>query len=291
MFQTKSAALLLLLGGAAACFGQGPNTATVNGVTIRFEWKAIPEGTGPSRTGGGVLVNDNVVKRHVGLFETRKYYGYDLTATPEGNGRYKLSISALTLTPATMSQLFKGEWTQVQMPHQTLTKMVSVGDVISIDLLLNPANGNRVVDRIQIVDAASAINNASSKPPKDFLIDDLEWTFDAPRLLVNGAVVESSEGTIAGTASWVYLKNHGRFVFSLRPRADLGFVKAGQLHGTDLQWTMGGTRYAIRARRDIIPSEARPYNLYVFHSAAYSAAKDANFEFGAGGSLESLVRR
>jgi hypothetical protein len=290
MFQTKL--LMLAICGTAACFAQGTNTATVNGITIRFEWQAEPDGTGPSKSGGGVLVNDNVVKRHLGLFDTRKYFGYDLTATPEGNGRFKLSISALTLTPATMSQLFKGEWTMVPMPRQSITQVVSVGDVIALDMMVNPTTGHKLVDRIQVIDATGIQNNsASTKPPRDFALDDLEWTFDSPKLLVNGSVVESSGSTIVGSPSWVYLKNHGRFVFSLRPRADLGFVKAGQLHGTDLQWTMGGTRYAIRARRDIIPSEARPYNLYVFHSAAYHAAKDANFEFGAGGSLESLIRR
>lgn len=289
MFQTRS--LMLAIWGAAACLGQGSNTATVNGVTIRFDWKAEPEGSGPSKSGGGVLVKDNIVQRHVGLFESRKYFGYDLTAAPEGNGRFKLSISTLTLTPATMSQLFKGEWTMVPMPRQSITQVVSVNDVIALDMLVNPANGHKLVDRIQVIDAAGIQNTASAKPPRDFSLEDLEWTFDSPKLLVNGSVVESSAGTIAGSPSWVYLKNHGRFVFSLRPRADLGFVKAGELRGAALEWTMGGTRYAVRARRNIIPSEARAFNLYVFRSASYRAAKDTTFEFGAGGSLESLVRR
>jgi hypothetical protein len=295
MFQTRlsrTRLMLLAICGTAACFAQGSNTATVNGVTIRFDWRAVPDGSGPSKSGGGVLVKDNIVKRHVGIFDTHKYFGYDLTATPEGNGRYMLSISASTLSPATMSQLFPGEWTMVQMPRRPINQLVSVGDVITLDLLENAANGHKIVDRIEVIDGAGIRNTASAKPPRDFALDDVEWTFDSPKLLVNGSVVESSGSTIAGSPSWVYLKNHGRFVFSLRPRTELGFVKAGQLRGTDLEWTMGGTRYAVRARRNIIASEARTYNLYVFHSASYRASsKDANFEFGTGGTIESLVRR
>jgi len=37
--------------------------------------------------------------------------------------------------------------------------------------------------------------------------------------------------TVSGSLVWFYAPGHGRYIFSLTPRPDLGFVQAGEIRG------------------------------------------------------------
>ncbi len=85
-----------------------------------------------------------------------------------------------------------------------------------------------------------------------------------PRVVVDGKNIASSEGGISGDAVWIDLPGHGRFVFSLAPRLEIGMQRAGEIRGTTMSWRSGGHHYTITTDKPIA-SGSRAYNLYVFH--------------------------
>jgi len=279
-------ALWLACGAGLA---QGEITATTHGVKMEFNWRAEPSHPDFDNSGSGVNMKPDVVKRHIALRKSHKYFGYDLTAEPLADGRYRLTFSGLSMTPEEMKKMFKGEWTLVPMPPQASTQVVSVGDVVALDLFVNPATGHKVVDYIRILSRATS-NLASTAPARDLGVDEVEWTIEAPKVRVNSALVDQSGATIVGAPAWIYLKGHGRFVFSLRPRPELGFQKAGELRGSLMTWSAQGNQYVLEAARNVLPADG-VFHLYVYHSPAYRPAKESSLEFGAGGTIEALVRR
>jgi hypothetical protein len=265
----------------------GENTATVNGVTVRFDWKAVPAGPGETKWVGGVQV-----QRHFGFHESHKYFGYDLKLEriPSKRLRYRVTISRLTMTPEAMSRLFKGTWTMVPEPRESLSMEMAPGDVMGMDLFTWQATGQKIVDYVRIEPTADA--STASIGPVDFTVDVCEWTVASPKLTISGAPFDmkgAGGATITGTPLWIYIKGHGRFVFSFRPRPELGLVKAGEVEGSEMWWTAGGTRYEIRAESRIAPGDGK-YNLYVYRAENWAPKENDTIQFGAGGPLEGLVR-
>jgi len=74
-------------------------TATSNGVSIRYEARLEKPAPGITNIGGGVLVTDNLIKRHLCDMAQHTYFGYDLTMEPVSDGQYRLLFSPLSITP------------------------------------------------------------------------------------------------------------------------------------------------------------------------------------------------
>jgi len=57
-----------------------------------------------------------------------------------------------------------------------------------------------------------------------------------------------------------------------------------------MTWSAQGNQYVLEAALNVLPADG-VFHLYVHHSPAYRPAKEHSLEFGAGGTIESLVRR
>jgi len=57
-----------------------------------------------------------------------------------------------------------------------------------------------------------------------------------------------------------------------------------------MTWSAQGNQYVLEAARNVLPADG-VFHLYVHHSPAYRPAEEHSLEFGAGGTIESLVRR
>jgi len=68
---------------------------------------------------------------------------------------------------------------------------------------------------------------------------------------------EIAAGT-AGRLVWIYLPNRGRFILSLTPRLDLGFIEAGEIRGGLLTLTNGADRiYSLLRCANLARSHSR----------------------------------
>jgi hypothetical protein len=84
------------------------------------------------------------------------------------------------------------------------------------------------------------------------------------RLPFDGTKVTSAGGGVSGQSVWIDVPGHGRFVFSLAARTDLGMQRSGEIRGNTMTWQANGHDYKIETDKPIA-SGSRAYNLYVFH--------------------------
>ncbi len=269
-------------------------SVTIDGVSFTYETRLEPPSPGISSTGGGTLTEKRVVKRHICDFVQKTYYGYDLTMDTLADGRYRLTFSPLTITPAKMEEIFnkvKG-WRPVALPQQPASQIIRAGDTLAIDLFVNPATGQKIVDYIK-VHVGHGRGVTASGPPRDFTLEDADFLLSAPRLSINGKLLEESvqfKGSISGTPLWIYVGGHGRFIFSLTPRPELGMRKGGQVRGHSMSWRCDSDDFLITTDQRIAPGDG-VYHLYVFQDPSFRPRGPEGFRMGAGGRLESLIRR
>ncbi|MBY0503878.1 MAG: hypothetical protein K2X03_08205 [Bryobacteraceae bacterium] len=259
----------LILCGVFTCGAQsGAKLATgevsSHGIFVRFETRLEPDSPPIRRFGGGVLTENEVIKRHLGNFDNHTYFGYDLTMEALPDGRARLRFAGLTMTPAKMSEIFKNtpQWTALPLPAAPAMLDVRVGETVALDLFVNPSTGQKVTEYLTI--ASSARTEARVEgTARDFAAEDVDIAISSPKVSIDGKPAFSWRGAIAGQAVWLDLPAHGRFVFSLLPRPDLGMQKLGEIRGSLMTWRSGGHDYSLTASKPIAPG-SRAYHLFVF---------------------------
>jgi hypothetical protein len=184
------------------------------------------------------------------------------------------------------------------------------GDVVAMDLLMNAATGQKIVDYVTVQEpprsAPITFGNVNDPPrefafatgrPRDFRPDDGELRIRAARVSINGKLDPStatSAAEFSGVVVWFYLPNRGRFLLSLTPHPDLGFRKAGEVRGSTLSFSIGSEMFKLVAGGAIAPTQAA-FNLYVRHDPAwkpdYPFADLSAFIMGAADRADLLVRK
>lgn len=202
-------------------------------------------------------------------------------------------------------------WTQIATPGWGLgTLGIHGGDVITMDLLKNPATGQKVVDYITVQEpprgTVITFGNVNSPArefafvtgaPRDFRQDDGELRIRAGRVSINGrleASTATSNAEVSGAVVWFYLPQHGRFLLSLTAHPDLGFRKAGEVRGSKLSFTAGSDVFSLVSSGAIAPTQSA-FNLYVLHDPTwkpdYPFADPSGFIMGAADRAEFLIRK
>ncbi|MBI3683754.1 MAG: hypothetical protein HY235_25550 [Acidobacteria bacterium] len=239
--------------------------ASSNGVWVNYQTRLEPGSPPIRKHGGGTLTEKNVIKRHLCNFDNNTYFGYDVTVEPLADDRYRFRFAPLTITPQKMSEIFNKvlNWTPLPLPGGPVAMEVRAGETVALDLFVNPSTGQKVTDYLTIK-ANERQQVHVTGPARDFSPEDATIEISSPHVSVDGKPVISSQGAISGQAVWVDLPGHGRFVFSLAARLDLGMQNAGEIRGTTITWRTGGHEYTITTDKPIV-SGSRAYNLYVFH--------------------------
>jgi hypothetical protein len=240
--------------------------ADSNGVSVSYETRLEPPSPPIQQHGGGTLTENQTIKRHICNFDNNTYFGYDLTLRPLQDGRFEMVFAPLSITPAKMSEIFPKvkTWTLLQRPNGPATMDVRAGETVALDLFSNPSTGQKVTDYLTIKGKGGRTSVAVRGPARDFTPEDALIEISSPEVTVDGRKVTSGRGSVSGESVWIDLPGHGRFVFSLAARTDLGMQKAGEIRGSAMTWRASGHDYRIDADKPIV-SGSRAYNVYVFH--------------------------
>jgi hypothetical protein len=153
--------------------------------------------------------------------------------------------------------------------------------VLEVPLLTNQAWGQHLVEYVTIHDSlrpegfaglevAPRQFTTATGTPRDFTVDDVELRLSRPTLTartpmsngVGSGRHRQMEGDVTGPVLWLYVPARGRYLLSLQPRADLGFRKAGDIRGSTMRFTDGGTTFLLGSAARIAPGESA-FNLYV----------------------------
>jgi hypothetical protein len=325
--------LIIGLSLSSLISAQGVITAVAGGLGAgslpRFELKMEPPNPPfPQRFGSGFSASTNgnlnggsiIAHRYLRDDSAHVFLGYDLLIEPQPQAdTYRLSFWELGLGPLDMgrgprNQPFNpADWRRLPIPGYPAPQVVHMGDTISIDLMVDAGTGQKLVDYVGIQQRQpppipprlpSPIARPVPTVPtvsgvaRDFSAEDAEMRILQPRITMNGTPQDTTPSRGAanatGTLVWFHLPNHGRYILSLAPRADLGFVKAGEVRGGAITFTLGDDKFTLESNTPITTGYA-PYILYVLHDPDWeptAQAQRGHFQTGSVSPGEiALLRR
>ena len=116
---------------------------------------------------------------------TSESFAYDLRAEPGADGNtIQIHIEPMKLSRPSLYTVESG-WTLLELPKYPVIPTVKVGDTVALDLLVNPATGQKIVDYLTVARRADG-------EAHDFTLADVEMTLNHPRVMVNGKLAEST---------------------------------------------------------------------------------------------------
>jgi hypothetical protein len=257
---TRNRTIAAILLAAPALYAQGGLAAfpqSWRGLEIRFLTKIEPSGT---VLPGGIAVESSRV--HHGITDNvhKLEFGYDIALDPAADGKsaqIRIERSATKARAAVDSQ-----WTFLFLPKYPVIPNVKVGDTVALDLLVNPATGQRIVDYLTLARHGDMYRQ---REPRDFQLTDAEMSMIAPRILIDGKpLADLSSGGVSGVLIWLYISGRGRYILSLAPNDKFGFRKNGMVSEYGFLFHDGASEIRVECQARVAPGSG-VFNLYVLH--------------------------
>lgn len=232
------------------------------------------------------------------------YFGYDIVIQPqELVDSYRVTFSSLSIGPldfqtSAPDSLDPSVWKKLPLPAIPAPQVLQAGDPMPIRVFRDPDTGRGLVDTMTVVPmpqmplrymsngrewwqwAHTTVSSGNSTPfrkasnlfgdARQFSADDAEMRLQMGRVAINGREERYADGSrsVSGSLVWFYVPGHGRYVLSLSPRPDLGFVQAGEVRGGLLTFTVDEEDVLLESPAMVAPGDT-PYFLYVLHDAAW----------------------
>ena len=211
-------------------------------------------------------------------------FGYDLWVSADPLTK-KFSIVVLPADEAFRRSFLK-DVTPLQphggfatFPKSTTPQTLDDGDAVSLELLVNPESGVKIVDVVSVTFDRSRLRESypDAAAPKDFTLDAVSLGVKNYSLLINGHLISKSKSSIGCTGAllWFYIPDRGRFIFSLVPREGYDFAKIAVLDENKIEFTVNGEHYEWVSSTSILPSGGA-WNLWVLHDTEYTPLFGAN---------------
>jgi hypothetical protein len=164
---------------------------------------------------------------------------------------------------------------------------VGDGDTIALDLLASPDGQQKLIDYID-VSCKVPDPNSASVIARDASLDDLEMSIADPTLYVNGTLVAAQRRGVrlSGSLVWFNFPGKGRFILSVIPRRNQGFVLAGTIQNNAMTFGFGTDRYQVKSIGTIF-STGQPCNLYILRDPSFDPKSGA--ASGSAMRLEQLI--
>lgn len=309
---TLALALMLLVVAPASAQTRRIDSGSASFRDFSFSWETrlVPPRPPLSESFGAAYSVTTLNEVHRILLDgsRRVYFGYtvriDLTAE---RAVYSLAFRPLSLTPDLRTRFdMDATWKPLPAPQLPAFQTLRGGEVLELSLLSNDASAQRLLEYVTVQEPARTGFNAPERAhrelvvapgtPRDFTVADAVLQLREPRLYVNGRLDASSQrllGEHTGGILWIYIPKRGRFLLSIVPHARLGFRRAGEIRGSSLQFTSGGT-YTVNSAGRIAPGDAA-FNLYVRHQPEWRPSyPNADLEVvtvGAADRAEDLMAR
>ncbi len=251
--------------------------------------------SGSSRIGSGVAgVGMGSMHRVVRDASGEPLFGYDVEVHPLGGDRYQILVAPLS---PEYERKLGAKRAVATFGAKREAAIVGVGDKAVIDLLVNPSNGERISDNLEIVDtrgsggfvaAGGAIAGASggmasggggrgnagrsgataAAGGRAAAEADMQlWGFTASK---NGQQLTGMDGKsgVVGDAVMLYIPAEGGFFFSAKSTAAPGFLNIGAVNGNRLTFTWNGDRYEVVSTKQIL-TRSSVGEVWVYHDPAF----------------------
>jgi hypothetical protein len=236
-----------------------------------------------------------VMHRYFSDPHTHTYFGYDLVNEPGPQvDTDQLRFFELGIGPLDFGVVDPSQWKKLPVAIPP-AQVVKAGDSVAIEVWSDPASGQKITDYIHIqqapqlrglITAPTLLRNGMVGPiareiptvsgtARDYKVEDAELRLTQPSIKLNGVAQELARvPAVSGELVWFYIADHGRYVLSLAPRPELGFVKAGEVRGGAVTFSMGKDQFRLECPAAIATGFA-PYTLYVLHDAEWKPTSAA----------------
>ncbi|HEY3837664.1 MAG TPA: polysaccharide biosynthesis/export family protein, partial [Bryobacteraceae bacterium] len=118
------------------------------GFTLNYETRLEPPA--PPFVGGfvgGNVTDDKLIHRYMAYNAEHKFFGYDLQVDhDETDNTYRVTFLPLSITPARIELENPSSWATISMPAYPSPQTIHPGDSIALDLFVNPATGQKIVE-------------------------------------------------------------------------------------------------------------------------------------------------
>ena len=177
---------------------------------------------------------------HHFFFIGQRYFGYDLEADPvSGTRRIRL-----TFEPLSVDWTGEGEKVPVAQPALPPQQVIGEGEELVMDLAVDPVSGEKITEHM-------SFHVGTPGPPwqpPDLTFDDVGMHLSLPALFEDGQLIgRYNEGTFAPIFA-MHLPEGGWIYLSFKPHDGYDFKKAGVIHATRAEFTIGGHDYEVRSR-------------------------------------------
>jgi len=253
-------AILAGLFGVTAALAQlTVSPASWKGMEIAFESKIEPSGT---LLPGGVVVLSGKVHHGITDNAHKREFGYDIALDPSPDGK----TARIRIERSEAKGHDEAGWTLLVLPKYPVIPDVKIGDTVALDLLINPATGQKIVDYLTL----RRHGDLDLRPqPRDFQLTDVELSLLGPKIFVDGKPAgQLAAGGVSGSVVWLYVVGHGRFVASLMPYEKLGFRKNGLVSENGLLFHDGMAEIRVECESRIAPTSGA-FNLYLVHETEW----------------------
>lgn len=245
----------------------------------RSEWIDLRPASGvrqlPGALGSQAMSgSDQTIHRILRDREGRVVFGYDLWILGDRTTRqFRIAIKPLdarleeSLRPAGAPAVEAISTFSKSTESQTL----SDGSEFSVDLLINKNAGVKFIDVMKVSFDRSVFGDyRSARGARDFSADVVSMEMKDYSLLVNDRLFTAGKTKLgaSGAVLWLYLPQRGRFIFSLVPRSDYPFEKAGFISGNKIEFSIHGEYFEWLSSAPILHEEG-VWNLWVLWDPTY----------------------
>jgi hypothetical protein len=292
---SKLLAVVAMSIGASAVQAQQIRSATWSTDQFILRYKTMVEPPRPSgqelHIGGGGADDSRTQHRILTDSDNKKYFGYDLQVQQMGAGRFQLTFKPLSLPVGEKERMrLSADWSELPMPSVPATMQLNDGETVALDLLINPAAGEKIVEYITV--SANPKTKIPAGAPRDLQLSDVQMSLTSPKLRINGKSLGWNHGDRNGTANgallWFYVPDRGRFLLSLVPHS--GFRQTGEARGAVIRFSWNGESYELDTDGNVAPAEGA-FNLYIYPDPGYQPQGRSPALYGAGDKPEQLLRR
>jgi hypothetical protein len=288
MNRIKNASAVMAL-AAASIWGQESHLSVGNaswkGFEIWFVTKIEPPGT---ELFGGIVTDAGRVHHVINDDAHKRYFGYDLQLDPSNDGNSaQLRIEPLQTTRIGQISIGVGS-TLLELPKYPVIPNVKVGDTIALDLLVNPATGQKIVDYLTVRRHGAP---GYQRKAVDFTVADVEMTLNQPQVSLRGKPQASTSVGTSGAVVWFYLTGRGRYVLSLLPIEALGFKQRGAVSADGLiLYDNDGAAIEVECSSRIAPGSGN-YHLYVAYEPDWRPSGTDSFRIGSADRADWVIRK
>jgi hypothetical protein len=270
-----------LLAAATAASGVTASPAAWKGLEIVFVSKMEPPGT---ELQGGVFVRSDVVLHSIRDNLHKRAFCYDVGLDPSADANS--AQIRIERCPEDSRAAGGTGWTFLELPKYPVIPGVKVGDTVALDLLVNPATGQKIVDYLTLRRRGDL---DLMRQPRDFQVTDADLRLFDPQVVMDGKPQWSLEGGgVGGPVVWLSVDGRGRFILSLLPNEKFGFRRGGVVSGDGLLIRVAGGEIRVNCSREIAPGEGA-FNLYVLHEPDWRPRDSAHGRMGSADKPEYII--